>query len=58
LRPLWDLIAKQGGSLRVVAAAAELLGLASSPCLPLPLKAIGGADREHLAQLIETLDLK
>lgn len=58
LRPLWDLIAKQGGSLRVVAAAAELLGLATSPCLPLPLKAIVGADREHLAELIETLDLK
>jgi len=58
LRPLWDLIAKQGGSLRVVAAAAELLGLATSPCLPLPLKAIVGADREHLAELIDTLDLK
>ncbi len=58
LRPLWDLIAKQGGSLRVVAAAAELLRLAKSPCLPLPLKAIGGADREHLAELIEMLDLK
>ena len=58
LRPLWDLIAQQGGSLRVVAAAAELLGLAKSPCLPLPLKAIGGGDREHLAEVIGTLELK
>jgi 4-hydroxy-tetrahydrodipicolinate synthase len=58
LRPLWDLVARQGGSLRVMAAAAELLGLAKSPCLPLPLKAIHGTDRERLAELIASLELQ
>lgn len=57
LQPLWDLFVKVGGSVRVTAAAAELLGLAQRPCLPLPLKAIDGADREHLAKLIDELGL-
>lgn len=56
LEPLWALF-HQHGSLRVVAAAAELLGLVDSPCLPLPLKAIVGADREQLAALIDELGL-
>lgn len=57
LQPLWDLFGKYKGSLRVIAAAAGLMGLAQQPCLPLPLQAISGADREHLAQLIDTLEL-
>lgn len=57
LRPLWDLVARQGGSLRVMAAVAELLGLAKSPCLPLPLKAVHGPERAHLAELIASLEL-
>ena len=57
LQPLWALFAQHGGSLRVVAAAAELMGLAAHPCLPLPLKALDGAGREQLAALIDTLDL-
>nr|WP_315254771.1 dihydrodipicolinate synthase family protein [uncultured Duganella sp.] len=57
LQPLWDLVGKYNGSLRVIAAAAGLLGLAQQPGLPLPLQAIDAADREHLAQLIDTLDL-
>lgn len=57
LQPLWALFAQHGGSLRVVAAAAELLGLAAHPSLPLPLKALDGAGREQLAALIDTLDL-
>lgn len=57
LQPLWDLFGKYNGSLRVIAAAAGLMGLAQQPCLPLPLKAIEGADREHLAHLIDTLNL-
>lgn len=56
LEPLWALF-RQHVSLRVVAAAAELLGLVDSPCLPLPLKAIVGADREQLAALIDELGL-
>lgn len=57
LQPLWDLFGKYKGSLRVIAAAAGLMGLAQQPCLPLPLQAISGADREQLAQLIDTLEL-
>lgn len=57
LTPLWNLFRQHGGSLRAVAAAAEMLGLANHPSLPLPLKALDGADREILAKLIEELDL-
>ncbi|SDG35857.1 MULTISPECIES: dihydrodipicolinate synthase family protein [unclassified Duganella] len=57
LQPLWELFGKYNGSLRVIAAAAGLMGLAQQPCLPLPLQAISGADREYLASLIDTLDL-
>jgi 4-hydroxy-tetrahydrodipicolinate synthase len=58
LRPWWDLIAKHGGSVRVVATAAEVLGLTKSPSLPLPLKAIDGDDRQYIAELIQTLELE
>jgi 4-hydroxy-tetrahydrodipicolinate synthase len=57
LEPLWSLFARHGGSLRVVAAAAELLGLVSSPSLPRPLKAIGGQDRQELGTLLKQLQL-
>jgi 4-hydroxy-tetrahydrodipicolinate synthase len=57
LEPLWSLFTRHGGSLRVVAAAAELLGLVSSPSLPQPLKAIGGRDREELRMILEQLQL-
>ncbi|WP_108446496.1 dihydrodipicolinate synthase family protein [Halomonas denitrificans] len=53
LQPLWALFAEQGGSLRVMAAAAELSGLVEAPCLPLPLKPLGGAGRRRLAALLE-----
>lgn len=57
LKPLWALFAQHGGSLRVVAAAAELMRLTAHPCLPLPIKAIDGAARQELAALVETLEL-
>ncbi|SHN32050.1 4-hydroxy-tetrahydrodipicolinate synthase [Duganella sacchari] len=57
LRPYWDLIARHGGSLRITATALDILGLVQHPCLPLPLNALGGADRAELAKLIETLEL-
>jgi 4-hydroxy-tetrahydrodipicolinate synthase len=57
LKPLWELFGKYNGSLRVIAAAAGLMGLAQQPCLPLPLQAIDGADRDYLASLIDTLEL-
>ena len=57
LQPLWELFNESGGSLRVVAAAAELQGLAEPPCLPLPLKALNQGGRRRLANLINELDL-
>jgi 4-hydroxy-tetrahydrodipicolinate synthase len=57
LRPLWKLFSQHGGSLRVVASAAELLGLAEAPCLPLPLKALAGEDRRMLATVLDELKL-
>ncbi|NIE77158.1 dihydrodipicolinate synthase family protein [Pantoea sp. Ap-967] len=58
LAPLWKLFLRGGGSLRVVAAAAELLCLASEPCLPQPLKSAEGRVRADLQHLLETLELK
>lgn len=57
LQPLWSLFAECGGSLRVVAAAAELKGLVNGPCLPAPLKSASGAIREKLALVIDQLEL-
>jgi 4-hydroxy-tetrahydrodipicolinate synthase len=57
LKPLWALFDESGGSLRVVASAAELLGHAKSPCLPLPLKPLEGPGRQRLAALLAELKL-
>jgi 4-hydroxy-tetrahydrodipicolinate synthase len=57
LKPLWELFDECGGSLRVVAAAAELQGRVENPCLPKPLKALSGEGRRRLAELIDELDL-
>lgn len=57
LAPLWAWFQQKGGSLRSVATAAELMGLARSPCLPLPLQTLQGADRAAFAALLQTLDL-
>lgn len=51
LEPLWALF-RQHGSLRVIAAAAELQGVVSSPCLPLPLKSLEGSARQELMSLL------
>ena len=56
LQPLWALF-NQHGSLRVIAAAAELLGLVNDNSLPLPLKSIGGQSRQDLLKLLNTLEL-
>ncbi|MEF9874878.1 MULTISPECIES: dihydrodipicolinate synthase family protein [Micrococcaceae] len=53
LRPLWDLMAQCGGSLRVSAAIAEHLGLAAPNCLPLPVQ---GLNREQRARVALVLD--
>jgi Dihydrodipicolinate synthase/N-acetylneuraminate lyase len=57
LLPLWDLVKRYGGSLRVLATAAELLGLVTPPCLPPPLQTLQGNARREVAEVIERLRL-
>jgi 4-hydroxy-tetrahydrodipicolinate synthase len=56
LEPLWEMFS-QHGSLRVVAAAAELSGLVASPSLPLPLKALAAPARSQLSHLLAAMAL-
>lgn len=57
LRPLWELIG-EAGSVRVVAAIAELLELVEEPCLPRPLRGLTGAGRERVRAVVEGLGLR
>lgn len=57
LEPLWGLFSEFGGSMRVVAAIAEHLGLASSRCLPLPIQGLTEEQRAHVAAVIYELGL-
>ncbi|GAA3860909.1 dihydrodipicolinate synthase family protein [Leifsonia kafniensis] len=57
LAPLWGLFAEFGGSLRVVAAIAEHLGLAPASCLPLPLQGLNAEQRSRVAEVVRDLDL-
>lgn len=57
LTPLWELFVQCGGSIRVVAAIAELLGLARPSCLPLPLQGLEAAQRARVAAVISELGL-
>lgn len=57
LEPLWKMFNQYGGSLRIMATAAEILGLTRRPSLPLPLKTLGAPGRSQLADIIETLEL-
>ena len=56
LEPLWALF-RHYGSLRVVAAAAEMLGKVETPALPFPLQALQGEPREALATILADLAL-
>lgn len=57
LLPLWSLFAEAGGSIRVIAAIAEHLGLAPSGCLPLPIQGLTGQQRARVIQVLESLGL-
>ena len=57
LAPLWELFAEFGGSIRVVAAIAEQLGLASPSCLPLPIQGLTEKQRAHVARIVDELGL-
>jgi 4-hydroxy-tetrahydrodipicolinate synthase len=57
LAPLWELFAEFGGSIRVVAAIAEHLGLASKSCLPLPIQGLTGVQRDRVSGVVDALGL-
>ena len=56
LQPLWSLFGQYRG-LRVLATAAELLGLVESPCLPLPIQTLDAAGRRQVAAALAALEL-
>lgn len=55
LQPLWDLFARCGGSLRVIAAAAAKLGFVTADCLPRPLQPLAGPELFALDEVVKTL---
>lgn len=57
LAPLWELFAEFGGSLRVIAAIAEYLGLVPHQSLPLPIQGLTVPQRERVACVVDHLDL-
>ncbi|RCW39160.1 dihydrodipicolinate synthase family protein [Paenibacillus prosopidis] len=56
LDPLWKMFQKYG-SLRVVAAVAEMQGLTGNPSLPLPLQGLNEIARRELADILTSLEL-
>lgn len=54
LAPVWALFGEHG-SLRVAAAAAEVLGLTSTPSLPKPLRPLTGEARSAVVRALETI---
>ncbi|QBR73917.1 dihydrodipicolinate synthase family protein [Microbacterium sediminis] len=58
LEPLWCLFAAHGGSIRVVAAIAEQLGLVPPNCLPLPIRGLTAEARAEVARVVQELDLR
>ena len=57
LEPLWALFRKHGGSIRVIAAAAGVLGLTDMDCLPRPLLPLSAGDIADIARVINELEL-
>lgn len=58
LQPLWSLFRKHGGSIRVMAAAAGVLGLTDTDCLPRPLRPLSTSDIADIANVIRSLELR
>lgn len=55
LQPLWALFMELGGSIRVAAAIAEILGLVQSDCLPRPLLGLTDEQRRRVGSVIDLL---
>lgn len=58
LEPLWALFRQHGGSFRVMAAAAGVLGLTDIDCLPRPLLPLTQNDRADIVRVISSLELE
>lgn len=56
LAPLWELFS-EFGSLRVISAVAEYLGLVGSDNLPLPILGLAGEQRSRVAAVVQDLGL-
>ncbi|WP_342023030.1 dihydrodipicolinate synthase family protein [Arthrobacter citreus] len=57
IAPLWNLFNEFGGSLRVIAAIAEHLGLAQHRSLPLPIQGLNKNQRARVAEVVNELGL-
>lgn len=57
LSGIWNMFARNGGGLRVVAAAAEILGYCETPSLPAPFLPIDKNEHGELEQIIGLLSL-
>lgn len=57
LKPVWSAFSEFGGSLRVVAAIAEHLGLVPMRSLPLPVQGLTEDQRSRVAALVDELGL-
>ncbi|WP_284506987.1 dihydrodipicolinate synthase family protein [Caballeronia sp. GAFFF1] len=58
LEPLWEMFRRFNGSIRVVATAAVLLGLASEPNLPLPMRGLDTGAARELREILRQLELR
>ena len=58
LEPLWMLFRKYGGSLRVTAAAATILGMCAEDCLPRPLLPLSPEAFSEIAETLRRLNLE
>ncbi|QHM70210.1 dihydrodipicolinate synthase family protein [Mixta intestinalis] len=57
LEPLWALFRKHGGSIRVIAAAAGIIGLTNTDCLPRPLLPLSADNIAEIAGVLKQLAL-
>lgn len=56
LEPIWAIIAKYHGSVRCMAAMAEILGLVQTPCLPSPIQPMDEKNKAKLQELMQSLN--
>jgi len=57
LSPLWELFSRYNGSLRVIAAAASIMGLTERDCLPRPIRPLPDSAVNEIAKVLNELAL-